>query len=72
VPEAGDPGWHQIQSAFSWVRMWGGSNAVATILQAAVALAAGVITMIAVYVVVLRRGASEQSEPTLTPAATAR
>jgi len=41
VLEAGDPGWHKIQSAFSWVRMWGGSIAVAYMLQAAVTLAVG-------------------------------
>jgi alpha-1,2-mannosyltransferase len=41
VLEAGDPGWHKIQSTFSWVRMWGGSIAIAYMLQAAVSLAAG-------------------------------
>jgi len=41
VLEAGDPGWHKIQSTFSWVRMWGGSIAVAYMLQAAVSLAVG-------------------------------
>ena len=41
VLEAGDPGWHKIQSTFSWVRMWGGSIAVAYLLQAAVSLAVG-------------------------------
>src|SRR5262245_13123932 len=41
VLEAGDPGWHKIQSMFSWVRMWGGSIAVAYMLQAAVSLAVG-------------------------------
>lgn len=41
VLEAGDPGWHKIQSAFSWARMWGGSIAVAYLLQAAVTLAVG-------------------------------
>src|SRR5258707_15489675 len=41
VLEAGDPGWHKIQSMFSWVRMWGGSIAVAYMLQAAVTLAVG-------------------------------
>jgi glycosyl transferase family 87 len=39
VLEAGDPGWHKIQSAFSWARMWGGSIAIAYMLQAAVTLA---------------------------------
>ena len=39
--EAGDPGWHKIQSAFSWARMWGGSIAVAYMLQAAVTLVVG-------------------------------
>jgi glycosyl transferase family 87 len=42
VLEAGDPGWHKIQSTFSWVRMWGGSVATAYMLQAAVTLAVGV------------------------------
>src|SRR5262245_36517467 len=41
VLEAGDPGWHKIQSAFSWARMWGGSIAFAYLLQAAVTLAVG-------------------------------
>ena len=41
VLEAGDPGWHKIQSAFSWVRMWGGSIAVAYMLQTAATLAVG-------------------------------
>jgi len=41
VLEAGDPGWHKIQNMFSWVRMWGGSIAVAYMLQAAVTLAVG-------------------------------
>jgi hypothetical protein len=61
VPEADDPGWHYPEYV-SWVRMWGGSIAVASILQAAVALVVGVITMIAVYVAVLRRGASDRAE----------
>src|SRR5262245_2080933 len=39
VLEAGDPGWHKIQSTFSWVRMWGGSIAVAYMLQATASLA---------------------------------
>jgi hypothetical protein len=41
VLEAGDPGWHKIQSTFSWVRMWGGSIAAAYMLQAVVSLAVG-------------------------------
>jgi hypothetical protein len=41
VLEAGNPGWHKIQSMFSWVRMWGGSIAIAYMLQAAVTLAVG-------------------------------
>jgi glycosyl transferase family 87 len=41
VLEIGDPGWHKIQSTFSWVRMWGGSIALAYLLQAAVSLAVG-------------------------------
>lgn len=53
VLEAGDPGWHKIQSTFSWVRMWGGSVATAYVLQAAVTLAVG-ITLIWLW----RSGAS--------------
>jgi hypothetical protein len=41
VLEAGDPGWHKIQSAFSWARMWGGSIAIAYLFQAAVTLTVG-------------------------------
>ena len=39
VLEAGDTGWHKIQSVFSWVRMWGGSVALAYDMQTGVALA---------------------------------
>jgi hypothetical protein len=39
VLEAGDTGWHKIQSVFSWVRMWGGSVTLAYAIQAAVTLA---------------------------------
>src|SRR5262245_16572078 len=42
VLEAGDPGWHKIQSVFSWVRIRRGSVATAYTLQAAVTLAVGV------------------------------
>jgi len=48
VLEAGDPGWHKIQSVFSWVRMWGGSVATAYMLQAAASLAVG-ITLIRLW-----------------------
>jgi hypothetical protein len=33
VLEQGGPGWHKIQTVFSWVRMWGGSVALAYALQ---------------------------------------
>jgi Glycosyltransferase family 87 len=39
VLEAGDTGWHKIQSVFSWVRMWGGSVGLAYALHAAVVVA---------------------------------
>ncbi|MBX9772965.1 MAG: DUF2029 domain-containing protein [Xanthobacteraceae bacterium] len=39
VLEAGNIGWHKIQSVFSWVRMWGGTVALAYALHAAVVLA---------------------------------
>jgi len=35
ILEAGDTGWHKIQSVFAWARMWGGSVALAYTLQAA-------------------------------------
>ena len=41
VLEAGDTGWHKIQSVFAWVRMWGGSIPLAYAVQGAVALAVG-------------------------------
>jgi hypothetical protein len=41
VLEAGDTGWHKIQSVFSWVRMWGGSVELAYGIQAVVTLAVG-------------------------------
>jgi hypothetical protein len=41
VLEAGDTGWHKIQSVFSWVRMWGGSVELAYGIQASVTLAVG-------------------------------
>ncbi len=37
--EGGDIGWYKIQSVFSWVRMWGGSVAVAYALQSVVTIA---------------------------------
>jgi hypothetical protein len=33
VLEAGNTGWHKIQSVFSWVRMWGGSVPLAYAVQ---------------------------------------
>ena len=39
VLEAGDTGWHKIQSVFSWVRMWGGSIPLAYAIQGAVTAA---------------------------------
>jgi hypothetical protein len=39
VLEAGDTGWHKIQSVFAWVRMWGGGVALAYAVQGAVSLA---------------------------------
>lgn len=41
VIERGDTGWHKIQSVFSWVRMWGGTVALAYAVQGAVAIAVG-------------------------------
>jgi hypothetical protein len=41
VLEQGDTGWHKIQSVFSWVRMWGGSIALAYAVQGAVTVAVG-------------------------------
>jgi hypothetical protein len=38
VLEQGDTGWFKIQSVFSWVRMWGGSVALAYALQGAATL----------------------------------
>jgi alpha-1,2-mannosyltransferase len=38
VLEAGDTGWHKIQSVFAWVRMWGGSISLAYAAQGAVTL----------------------------------
>jgi hypothetical protein len=37
--ESGDVGWHKMQSVFAWVRMWGGSIALAYAIQGAVTLA---------------------------------
>lgn len=39
ILEAGDTGWHKIQSVFSWIRMWGGSVGLAYALHAGVVLA---------------------------------
>jgi hypothetical protein len=38
VLEAGNTGWHKIQSVFAWVRMWGGSVPLAYAVQAAVTM----------------------------------
>jgi alpha-1,2-mannosyltransferase len=38
VLEAGETGWHKIQSVFSWIRMWGGPIGLAYALQVAVVL----------------------------------
>jgi alpha-1,2-mannosyltransferase len=38
VLEAGETGWHKIQSVFAWVRMWGGPVALAYAVQSAVTL----------------------------------
>jgi len=45
VLEEGATGWYKIQTIFSWVRMWGGSIALAYAAQAAVALAVMVALM---------------------------
>jgi alpha-1,2-mannosyltransferase len=39
VLEAGDTGWHKIQSVFSWIRMWGGSVGLAYTIHAGVVVA---------------------------------
>jgi hypothetical protein len=39
VLEAGDTGWHKIQSVFAWARMWGGGVPLAYAAQGAVTLA---------------------------------
>jgi len=39
VLEAGETGWHKIQSVFSWVRMWGGPIPLAYALQGGTTLA---------------------------------
>jgi hypothetical protein len=43
--ENGDPGWEKLQTAFAWVRLWGGSIALAYAVQAltTLVLAAGLI-----------------------------
>jgi hypothetical protein len=38
VLEAGDTGWHKIQSVFAWMRMWGGGVPLAYAVQGAVTL----------------------------------
>jgi hypothetical protein len=42
VLEAGDTGWHKIQSVFAWVRMWGGPVPLAYAVQMVVTLALAV------------------------------
>jgi hypothetical protein len=42
VLEVGGTGWHKIQSVFSWVRMWGGSIALAYALHTAVVIVLGI------------------------------
>jgi hypothetical protein len=39
VLEAGDTGWHKMQSVFAWVRMWGGSVPLAYAVHATVSIA---------------------------------
>jgi alpha-1,2-mannosyltransferase len=39
ILEDGNTGWHKIQSVFSWIRMWGGSVALAYAVQGGVMLA---------------------------------
>jgi alpha-1,2-mannosyltransferase len=41
VLERGDTGWHKIQSAFAWARMWGASIGIAYLAQATVTLCVG-------------------------------
>ncbi len=41
VLERGDTGWHKIQSAFSWARMWGASVGLAYLAQSTVTLCVG-------------------------------
>ena len=41
VLEAGDTGWHKIQSVFSWVRSWGGAVELAYALQGAATVLLG-------------------------------
>jgi hypothetical protein len=42
VLEAGNTGWHKIQTVFSWVRMWGGPVPLAYTVQMLVTLALGI------------------------------
>ena len=42
VLEAGDTGWHKLQSVFAWVRMWGGPVPLAYAVQAIVTIALAV------------------------------
>jgi hypothetical protein len=39
VLEQGGPGWHKVQSVFSWVRMWGGAVPLAYAAQGVISLA---------------------------------
>lgn len=43
VLEAGDTGWHKIQSVFSWVRMWGGSVDLAYALHGTIVITLAVL-----------------------------
>jgi alpha-1,2-mannosyltransferase len=43
--EAGDVGWHKLQSVFAWVRLWNGPLPSAYAAQGAAALLAGVSTI---------------------------
>ncbi|MEX0753354.1 MAG: glycosyltransferase family 87 protein [Xanthobacteraceae bacterium] len=45
VLEAGNTGWHKIQSVFSWVRMWGGPLPLAYAIQAIVTLVLAAATV---------------------------
>jgi hypothetical protein len=48
--EGGGPGWEKVQTVFAWVRLWGGTNAVAYVAEGAASL------VIAVALIWLWRG----------------